>query len=165
MAVVAVGTTFAGEYRGRVMRAWTMGGCVASSAAVASLAVAGFIGLGAPLRPIVLLLGVANGAFAVSAIGAMMGLAAEGRASRDGTRIGLWGAAQALAFGAGGVLGTGASDLAQLFLGAPAVAYAVVFGAEAAAFVAAAWLAAGLFGATRRRRVSLVDGMQMEMQG
>ena len=165
MAFVAVGTMLSGEYRGRAMRGWTMGGCVASAAAVAALAACGFMGPAAPLRPIVLLLGVANGAFAVSAIGAMMGLAAEGRASRDGTRIGLWGAAQALAFGAGGLLGTGASDVARLLLGSPERAYAVVFGAEAAAFVVAARLAAGLFAVTRRQRVLLLDGMEAGMQG
>lgn len=165
MIVVAVGTMLAGEYRGRVMRAWTTGGCIASAAAVTALAVAGMVGPGAPLRAIVLLLGMANGAFAVSAIGAMMGLAAEGRASRDGTRIGLWGAAQALAFGAGGVVGTGASDLAQMAFGSPEVAYAVVFCAEAAAFVAAARLAAGLFGAARRQADSLPHGIQLGVQG
>ena len=165
MAFVAVGTMLAGEYRGRAMRAWTMGGCIASAAAVAALAAAGLTGPAAPLRSTVFVLGVANGAFAVSAIGAMMGLAAEGRASRDGTRIGLWGAAQALAFGLGGLLGTGASDLARIAFGVPQTAYAVVFGAEAAAFIAAAWLAAGLFGVTRRQIAPLVDRMQMGMQG
>lgn len=60
--------------------------------------------------------------------------------------MGLWGAAQALAFGAGGLLGTGASDLARAALGAPAPAYAAVFVAEAAVFLLAARLAAGVFG-------------------
>ena len=165
MAVVAVGTSFAGAYKGAVMRAWTVGGCVASACAVSAVAVTGFIGPAAPLRPIVLMLGVANGAFAVSAIGAMMGLAAEGRASREGTRIGLWGAAQALAFGTGGFLATSASDVARSIIGVPHVAYALVFGAEAAAFAIAACLAAGLFRETRRGTPPLVDAMQMGMQG
>ena len=93
---------------------------------------------------------MANGAFAVSAIGAMMGLAADGRASREGTRVGLWGAAQALAFGAGGLLGTGSSDLARALFGTPEAAYAAVFVAEAVLFLAAARLASGVFGQTRR---------------
>ena len=53
------------------------------------LAVSGLFGVGLPLREGVLLLGVANGAFAVSAIGAMMGLASNGRGAREGTRMGL----------------------------------------------------------------------------
>ena len=145
MALVAVGTMLAGEYRGRAMRAWTVGGCVTSAAAVLALAVVSAAGPGAPLRPLVFALGVANGAFAVSAIGAMMGLAGNGRASREGTRMGLWGAAQALAFGAGGLVGTGASDAARLLFGAPAMAYSAVFVAEAALFLLAATLAARVF--------------------
>jgi len=93
----------------------------------------------------VLLLGAANGAFAVSAIGSMMGLASDGHAAREGTRMGLWGAAQALAFGAGGLAGTGASDLARHAFGSPATAYAAVFGMEAVLFLAAAGLAIGVF--------------------
>jgi MFS transporter, BCD family, chlorophyll transporter len=37
--------------------------------------------------------------FAVAAIGSMMALAGEGRGRREGTRMGLWGAAQAIAAG------------------------------------------------------------------
>ncbi len=44
--------------------------------------------------------------------------------------MGLWGAAQALAFGLGGLLGTGASDLARAAFGGPALAYAAVFAAR-----------------------------------
>jgi BCD family chlorophyll transporter-like MFS transporter len=59
--------------------------------------------------------------------------------------MGLWGAAQALAFGAGGLAGTAASDLARHVFGSPATAYAAVFGMEAALFLAAAGLAVGVF--------------------
>ena len=45
------------------------------------------------------LLGFFNGMFAVAAIGSMMALAGEGRDAREGTRMGLWGAAQAIAAG------------------------------------------------------------------
>ncbi|MFZ9315621.1 MAG: PucC family protein, partial [Burkholderiaceae bacterium] len=74
-------------------------------------------------------------------IASMMRLAGEGRARREGTRMGLWGAAQALAFGAGGILGTSLSDLARLVIESPASAYALVFGLEALLFVIAARLA------------------------
>ncbi len=145
MALVAVGSALAGGFRVRAMRASTIGGCVGSAAAILLLAASGPLGLHWPLREGVVLLGVANGAFAVSAIGSMMGLASNGRAAREGTRVGLWGAAQALAFGAGGLAGTGASDLARFVFGSPATAYAAVLGMEAALFLAAAWLAMGVF--------------------
>jgi BCD family chlorophyll transporter-like MFS transporter len=51
------------------------------------------------------LMGFFNGMFAVAAIGSMMALAGEGRGAREGTRMGLWGAAQAIAAGFGGLLG------------------------------------------------------------
>ena len=57
-------------------------------------------------------------------------------------RMGLWGAAQAIAFAAGGVLGTAASDAARWLVGPPGLAYALVFLFEALLFVAAAGLAA-----------------------
>jgi BCD family chlorophyll transporter-like MFS transporter len=75
----------------------------------------------------------------------MMGLASAGRSSREGTRVGLWGAAQALAFGAGGLVGTGASDLMKIMFGDPAVAYGAVFVLEAALFAGSAVLAVRVF--------------------
>ena len=154
MALVALVTVWAGAYRGRVMRAWTMGGCIASAGGILLLALAAIVPP-LPLQPVVFALGVSNGAFAVSAIGAMLGLAAEGRGARDGTRIGLWGAAQALAFGAGGLLGTGASDIAHRLVDTPALAYGAVFVVEAVVFLLAARLAAGLFGDAKPAKRSL----------
>jgi len=145
MLLVAIGAGLAGEFRQKAMRAWTVGGCLASAAAILGLAAAGLVGPAWPLRLSVIVLGIANGTFAVSAIGAMMGLAGAGRGGRDGTRIGLWGAAQALAFGLGGLLGTSASDLARAVFGSPATAYGAVFVAEAALFLLAARIAAGVF--------------------
>jgi len=148
MLLVALGAGLAGEFRARAMRAWTVGGCIASAAAILLLAAAGLVGPAWPLRASVFVLGVANGTFAVSAIGAMMGLASTGRGGRDGTRIGLWGAAQALAFGLGGLLGSSASDLARALLGSPAAAYGAVFVTEALLFLIAARIAAGVFSTT-----------------
>ena len=145
MALVAAGSALAGGFRVQAMRACTVGGCVGSAGAILLLAASGPLGLGWPLREGVVLLGVANGAFAVSAIGSMMGLAGNGRAAREGTRMGLWGAAQALAFGAGGLAGTAASDLARFVFGSPATAYAAVFAMEAGLFGAAAVLTLGVF--------------------
>ncbi len=145
MALVAVLSFLAGEFRQGAMRFWTVAGCAGSALAVLALAAASAVGPAWPLRESILALGVANGAFAVAAIGSMMGLAGAGQGSREGVRMGLWGAAQALAFGGGGLLGTGASDLARVLLGSPSVAYAAVFTGQAALFLIAARLAAGVF--------------------
>lgn len=123
------------------LRFWTVGGCIASGFALAGLVAAGVAGPGWPLRANVFLLGAANGAFSIAAIASMMRLAGEGEGRREGTRMGLWGAAQALAFGSGGLLGTALSDLARLVIQDTALAYAVVFGLEALLFILAARLA------------------------
>ena len=127
------------------LRTWIVWGCLASCVALAGLAFAGFGGVqvaaGWPLRANVFAMGVANGAFSIAAIGSMMALAGQGRAAREGTRMGLWGAAQAIAFALGGVAGTAACDVARWWLGAQAPAYALVFALEAALFVVSALLA------------------------
>jgi BCD family chlorophyll transporter-like MFS transporter len=150
MVLVALLGSLAGAGKAPVMRALTMGGCAASALCLLALAAAGLVGPAWPLKATVFALGASNGAFAVSAIGAMMGLAGGGRDAaqrgpREGVRMGLWGAAQALAFGLGGLLGTGASDVARILLGSPAVAYGAVFLGQALLFVAAAQLAGGVF--------------------
>ena len=160
MAVVAVSSFAIGSFSRRSMQAWTVGGCAASALAALGLAAAGMAGPGAPLRSAVLLLGVANGAFAVAAIGSMMGLASAGRASREGTRMGMWGAAQALAFGAGGLVGTASVDVARLVFAEPTVAYGAVFIGEAALFLASAVVAVRVFSGPAPGRAP--GGMAME---
>jgi BCD family chlorophyll transporter-like MFS transporter len=121
---------------------WTMIGCIASAAALLALVAASRIGPAWPLIPNVFALGIANGVYAAAAIGSMMTLANAGRSGREGTRMGLWGAGQALAMGAGGLIGAGAVDVARLIFGSPYIAYAIVFTAEAVLFLVAALLAA-----------------------
>jgi BCD family chlorophyll transporter-like MFS transporter len=128
------------------LRGWAVGGCLASALALLGLVAAGAVGPAWPLTATVFLLGAANGAFSIAAIASMMRLAHEGRQRRAGVRMGLWGAAQAVAFGLGGVLGTGASDLARWLIGSPVAAYCTVFALEALLFVGAAWLAARIGG-------------------
>jgi BCD family chlorophyll transporter-like MFS transporter len=82
-------------------------------------------------------LGFFNGMFAVAAIGSMMALAGEGRERREGTRMGLWGAAQAVAAAAGGFAGTALVDLGRLWL-PPAPAFGAVFLFEAGLFLLSA---------------------------
>jgi BCD family chlorophyll transporter-like MFS transporter len=147
MIVVAIAGTL-GRGRFGSLSTWTIAGCIASAIALAGLAAGGLAGPAWPLRAWVFALGVANGAYAIAAIGSMMTLVAAGRRSREGVRMGLWGAAQAIAFGCGGFLGTVASDIARHLLGSPALAYSAVFACEATLFLLAALLAARIAGTT-----------------
>jgi BCD family chlorophyll transporter-like MFS transporter len=104
-----------------------------------------------PLQANVVFLGVANGAFSIAAIATMMRLAGEGGAGREGTRMGVWGAAQAAAFGLGGLLGTAASDVAHAVLGEQRTAYAAVFGMQALMFAMSAVLAMRLNRSSQHR--------------
>jgi MFS transporter, BCD family, chlorophyll transporter len=147
----------AGRGRGRQigsLKTWCVGGCIASALAMMGLVMTAFVGNAWPFKATVFLLGVANGAFSIAAIGSMMSLASATGAStsasgaaakrREGTRMGLWGAAQAIAFGLGGFAGTVASDVARWLLGSAAAGYASVFALEAVFFLVAAALAASL---------------------
>ncbi|MDJ0654124.1 MAG: BCD family MFS transporter [Xanthomonadales bacterium] len=142
------------------IRSWTVGGCLASAAALVVLAFGGFAGPGWPLAATVFCLGTANGVFAVAAIGSMMTMAGQGRARREGVRMGLWGAAQALAMGFGGLLGAAGVDLIMLFSDQPVLAYGSVFVIEAGLFVFAALLAMRISGthpASRRHSIGRVS--------
>ncbi len=141
MILVALGTSWKGGRIAGSSRLWTVGGCLASAVMLFGLSMAAFVGPEFPFRVVVFCLGVANGAFAVSAIGAMMRLVSKGHASREGVRMGMWGAAQGIAFGIGGFLGTAAVDLARLLTANPVHAYASVFAAEGLLFILSAVLA------------------------
>ncbi len=134
------GTQFGGRQIG-TLRGWMVGGCLASVVALLGLVIAGVSGPPWPLKSNVFALGVANGAFSIAAIASMMRLASEGREAREGTRMGLWGASQAIAFGFGGLLGAAGSDLTRRWIASSGTAYAVIFLLEALLFVAAAFLA------------------------
>jgi BCD family chlorophyll transporter-like MFS transporter len=159
MLLVALICTVGARGRMGALRLWTIGGCVASALMLVTLAVAGFVGPAWPLKPTVFLLGLANGAYAVAAIGSMMGLVGRGRESREGTRMGLWGAAQAIAFGIGGIAATGAVDLARALTGSLPAAYGSVFVAEAALFVVATAFA------VRLSREDTQSSVQVDLQG
>jgi BCD family chlorophyll transporter-like MFS transporter len=124
------------------LRSWVIAGCLGSAASLAAITVAGSAGISAGLMPGVVALGMFNGMFAVAAIGSMMALAGEGRESREGTRMGLWGAAQAIAAGFGGLTGAAAADVMRTVVASDATAFGTVFLAEAALFLVAAAMAA-----------------------
>jgi BCD family chlorophyll transporter-like MFS transporter len=142
MILIAVaGSVIGGAHVGS-MRGWTIAGCVASAAVLGGMATAGTIGPAWPLQASFFGLGIANGIYAAAAVASMMQFAAAGRETRGGVRMGLFGASQALAFGAGGFIGTVSVDLARTLLGSAPAAYGMVFASQAVLFLAAAWIAA-----------------------
>ena len=140
MGMLTVGIMATGLKIGS-LRNWVMAGCLGSAAALGVIAMIGPIGPGAPLMPATIALGFFNGMFAVAAIGSMMALAGDGREQREGTRMGLWGAAQAIAAGFGGLVGAALVDLLRLTL-TDAQAFGTVFIFEALLFIAASLMAA-----------------------
>ncbi|GGI76639.1 bacteriochlorophyll synthase [Polymorphobacter multimanifer] len=144
MILVGVGGHAFGGRMGLRLKKWVVGGCLASAVALAGLAMAARVGPEWPLVPTVVLLGFANGVFAVAAIGSMLELAGRGGPGHEGIRMGLWGAAPAMAFGLGGFAGAGLVDLGRSVLGADAPAFELVFAGEALLFLLAAAIAVQL---------------------
>ncbi len=157
VGMLAAGIAVSG-FRLGTLKLWVTAGCLGSAACLAVIAALGQLGLGL-LVPAVTVLGVFNGMFAIASIGAMMQLAGEGRAGREGTRMGVWGASQAIAQGLGGFAGAAFVDVLRLRADAP-VAFGLVFVIEAALFLAAAVMAWRIIdgGALRRVATQLVPG-------
>jgi BCD family chlorophyll transporter-like MFS transporter len=123
------------------LRIWAAAGCVASAAALLVLANSPWIG-GVPLlQGTVFALGVANGVFAVGAIGSMMAMTAADTTRGTGIRLGVYGAAQAIAYGVGSLGGGVASDITIATMGDAARGYVAVFAFEAVLFIVAAFMA------------------------
>lgn len=137
------------------LRAWVVSGCLGSAGFLVAISLAGPAGW--PLVPLVVGLGVFNGMFAVAAIGAMMQLAGEGREAREGTRMGIWGASQAIAAGFGGLAGAGLVDLFRVLLPVEG-AFGLAFQLEGALFVGAAFVALRIMSSARPARTQLVAG-------
>ena len=124
------------------LRAWATGGCALSAVALLALAASPMMASTMALKGIVFALGTANGAFAIGAIGSMMALTADAGDGAVGTRMGVFGAAQGVASGLGGLFGAVASDVGRVAFGSVELGYGLVFVLEAALFAAAAMLAA-----------------------
>lgn len=138
------------------LRNWVVAGCLGSAGSLALITFLGPMGAGAPITYAVMLLGFFNGMFAVAAIGSMMALAAQGKERREGTRMGLWGAAQAIAAGFGGLIGAGMVDILRTSM-TDTQAFGSVFIAEAALFIAAAGMAAKIMD-RKMPKATLVPG-------
>lgn len=141
MAAMAISTLLFKSRGALLLQLWIRGGCWLSAIALFLLCWGGLNHSVWPLEANVFLLGTANGGFAVAAIGGMMVLASQGAEKREGIRMGLWGAAQAIAFALGGFLGTVAVDVTRYWLDTPAISYGLVFACEGILFLVAASLA------------------------
>ena len=140
LGMLAVGIACTG-FKFGALKNWVWAGCMGSCISLVFIALAGQSPEIVPLAPLVFALGIFNGMFAVAAIGSMMSLASQNNDRREGTRMGLWGAAQAIAAGFGGLLGTILVDILQLVNFSHADAYGTVFIFEAALFALAASIA------------------------
>ena len=154
VGMVLVGIAATGLRIG-TLRGWVIAGCLGSAAALVAVALAPTLDL--PLVPVVVAMGLFNGIFAVSAIGSMMQLAGEGRGAREGTRMGLWGASQAIAAGFGGLIGAALADLLRTMT-TDANAFGLTFLLEAGLFLASALVAARVVGGAAAPAARLVPG-------
>ena len=157
LGMLTVGVAATGLRLGSI-RHWVVGGCLGSASALAAIALLGASDAAAAFVPIVVVLGFFNGMFAVGAIGAMMALAGQGREAREGTRMGLWGAAQAMAAGFGGLMGAASVDVMRLLSDTDATAFGTVFFFEAGLFVLSALMALRVIDHGRDRGATLVPG-------
>ena len=99
----------------------------------------------------ILLMGLGTGAFTVGGVSLMMDLTVDGQA---GLFVGAWTLAQALAKFGSSVLSGGLHDLVLGFGGASHVAYALIFGVEAAGLLLTTWLLLHVNVLAFRREVS-----------
>ncbi|MEL7214208.1 MAG: BCD family MFS transporter [Pseudomonadota bacterium] len=157
LGMVLVGIAATG-FKFGTLRQWVIAGCLGSAGILTIISLMGSMGPGAPLVPAAIALGFFNGVFAVAAIGSMMDLAGDGRASREGTRMGLWGAAQAIAAGFGVTAGAAAVDVMRKVVPTDAQAFGSVFLFEALLFIASAVLAARIMQSRRLGKTALVPG-------
>jgi BCD family chlorophyll transporter-like MFS transporter len=157
VGMLAVGIAVSGLRLG-TLKLWVTAGCLGSALSLGSIAALGQLQIGL-LTPAVAVLGAFNGMFAIASIGAMMQLAGQGRPGREGTRMGVWGASQAIAQGLGGFAGAALVDALRLSGDTPG-AFGLVFALEAGLFLAAGLMAWRIIdgGRLARRDATLVPG-------
>ncbi len=136
MIVTALLATRSGQ-----LRHWAAAGCLASAVTYVALTVSPAIGDPGYFRVTVALLGLANGVFAIGAIGSMMSLTGDRTDGRAGLRLGVFGAAQAIAYATGTMTGAAGVDVARSLMSSPVQGYLVVFSVQAVLFAASAVLA------------------------
>jgi BCD family chlorophyll transporter-like MFS transporter len=153
MILVGIGGSAFGRGKPRALRSWTVAGCLGSALALVGLAMAAHLAPRWPIGANIAMLGFFNGMFAVAAIGSMMALAGEragnGAVRHEGIRMGVWGAAQALAFGLGGLTGAVGVDALRGLAHSNGSAFGSVFAAEALLFLLSAWIATSAVSAAK----------------
>ncbi|MEM8548136.1 MAG: BCD family MFS transporter [Pseudomonadota bacterium] len=154
-----LGLGIIGSHSTSALRHGTVVGCFASTVTLVLLVLTPTPMAIAPVTVTVFALGLANGIFAVAAVGNMMHLVSEGNAGRQGVRMGVWGSAQAIAMGLGAIAGTIIVDVMRLLAADVTVAYSSVFSAQAALFFIAALIALGL------RKRTAEDTRPLSMSG
>lgn len=123
------------------LRHWAAAGCAASAVTYLALVASPSLFSVSMFTAVVVLLGMSNGVFAIGAIGSMMALTGDKTDGRAGLRLGVFGAAQALAYAVGTVSGAAGVDFARAVFASPVRGYLAVFAVQAVLFGASAWLA------------------------
>jgi len=141
MALVGLWGSLLARHKPKILKFFIVSGCLISGIALGLLALSASFAPNWPLQANIFLLGAANGAFAVAAIGTMMALASAGKNANEGIRMGVWGAAQAISFGLGGFLGTVAIDITRWATANDAASFSIVFSMEAVLFLISAIIA------------------------
>lgn len=123
------------------LRHWAAAGCAASTLTYLALVMSPGLFSVQVFTLVVVLLGLSNGVFAIGAIGSMMALTGDKTDGRAGLRLGVFGAAQALAYAIGTLSGAAGVDFARAVFDSPVRGYLAVFAVQAVLFGASAWLA------------------------
>ncbi len=141
---------------------WASAGCVMSSAFFVLLALSPLTGSALVLRATLVGLGFGNGMYSIGALASMMALTVDKTDGKAGLRMGVFGAAQAVAMGTGNFLGAAGSDVARSMLGSSTGGYVAVFAVEAVLFAVAAVFALKATARTEARvRLATADGDAM----
>jgi len=141
MAVVGIAGGLFSKRKPGLIKFFIVSGCLGSALALAFLSISASFAPAWPLVANIFALGFMNGAFAVAAVGTMMVLAGAGKSTNEGVRMGVWGAAQAVSFGLGGVAGTVVLTLGRWSTGDDGTAFTLVFALEAVLFLMSALIA------------------------
>ena len=117
---------------------WASAGCILSAICFALLAGTPATGNVLAAKLVIVGVGIGNGVFCIGALSAMMALIALRSDGRAGLRMGVYGGVEAVAMGAGGLIGALGNDLARTLLGSPIAGYMTVLAAEGVLFAVAA---------------------------
>jgi MFS transporter, BCD family, chlorophyll transporter len=123
------------------LRHWAAAGCAASAVTYLALVLSPGLFSVSVFTGVVVMLGLSNGIFAIGAIGSMMALTGDKTDGRAGLRLGVFGAAQALAYAVGTMSGAAGVDFARAVFDSPVRGYLAVFAVQAVFFGGSAWLA------------------------